>query len=160
MSIRNIANKLGVTPMAIYRHFSDKEAILLNVKKELAKRLRERLYKDVIAEASLEQNIQAILMSLLDMFVSRRAFLYDEELFHRLSKWNTEDEEQELVLQRWHELLSEGIRQQKIISLPLYQLDALTIGAARECVKAPEFDGQSFERNQFVTVLCSRILLK
>jgi AcrR family transcriptional regulator len=61
LSLRKLAKDTGVTTMATYHHFANKEALLVQIAISGFARLSEMMMKDCSADAGLDQNVKAIM---------------------------------------------------------------------------------------------------
>ena len=77
------------------------------------------------------------------------------EQFHNLSTYdaNKEKIEDSEILERWHNMLKEGIEKGIFQDLPLYQLDIMTIGTARSLVASSSFDKSNFSVDLIINCL-------
>jgi AcrR family transcriptional regulator len=93
-SIRNLANKIGISEPAIYRHFENKEAILLSLVFYMGQNVEESLKKvNIHASSELEQ-LELITNGAVDFFEKNRSitavffshgiFQYNEKLVHEM----------------------------------------------------------------------------
>ncbi len=60
VSIRRVARKVGITPMGIYNHFSNLEALMLAVYESGVTKLARHLWRDIVRTPSAADKLRAL----------------------------------------------------------------------------------------------------
>ncbi|WP_033293703.1 TetR/AcrR family transcriptional regulator [Amycolatopsis jejuensis] len=71
VTLRAVARRIGIAAPSIYRHFADRDEILLAVVEEAFAELKDRIEETVAAQADPEQRLRGICSAYLDFALER-----------------------------------------------------------------------------------------
>lgn len=153
LTVKNIAQQLGISEPAIYRHFQSKFDIILSMLRQFKQRSGEHLSRACALKKSGLKQLEAIFLEHLGQFATHphmTAVVFSEEAFQddkRLS------EEVFSVMTSVHDTITDIIGQAQQSGeirqdIPKEHLTLMILGTLRMLVKRWRLSGYSFDLKQ------------
>ncbi|HFE64169.1 MAG TPA: TetR/AcrR family transcriptional regulator [Caldithrix sp.] len=137
LSIRELAEKVGISEPAIYRHFRSKEEIILGILERM-NRFGDVIRKELQKITDPEKKIKKLVrmhMDFLTVNPEMTSVLFSEEIFEP-REW-IQQKLQEIIRDRHqflNQLLQEALRKGEIVNAPIGDLSTVILGYIRMIV--------------------------